>query len=49
MGPSVWRVFKAWTRSSTHRANMLNRQFRHAGVGVIFSHGAYWITMIFYG
>ena len=49
MGPSVWRVFKAWTRSSTHRANMLNRRFRHAGVGVIFSHGAYWITMIFYG
>lgn len=49
MGPSVWRVFKAWTRSSTHRANMLNRRFRHAGVGVIFSHGAYWITMVFYG
>ena len=49
MGPSAWRVFKAWTRSSSHRANMLNRRFRHAGVGVIFSHGAYWITMIFYG
>ena len=49
MGPSVWRVFKAWTRSSTHRANMLNRRFRHAGVGVVRSHGAYWITMIFYG
>ena len=49
MGPSVWRVFKAWTRSSTHRANMLNRRFRHAGVGVIHSHGVYWITMIFYG
>ncbi len=49
MGPSVWRVFKAWTRSSTHRANMLNRRFRHAGVGVVHSHGAYWITMIFYG
>lgn len=49
MGPSVWAVFKAWTRSSEHRANMLNRRFRRAGVGVIFSHGAYWITMIFYG
>ena len=49
MGPSVWRVFQAWTRSSTHRANMLNRRFRHAGVGVVYAHGAYWITMIFYG
>lgn len=49
MGPSVWRVYKAWTRSSDHRANMLNRRFHHAGVGVVFAHGAYWITMIFYG
>lgn len=49
MGPSVWRVFKAWSRSSTHRANMLNRRFRHAGVGVVFARGSYWITMVFYG
>jgi uncharacterized protein YkwD len=49
MGPSVWAVFKAWTRSSEHRANMLRRGFRHAGVGVVRAHGALWITMIFYG
>jgi uncharacterized protein YkwD len=49
MGPSVWRVFKAWTRSSEHRANMLNRRFDHVGIGVVFSHGYYWITTIFYG
>jgi len=49
MGPSPWRVFKAWTKSSEHRANMLNRRFRHAGVGVVFAHGSCWITMIFYG
>ena len=49
MGPSVWRVFKAWTRSSPHRANMLDRRFRHAGVGVVFARGSYWITMMFYG
>ena len=49
MGPSVWRVFKAWSHSSTHRANMLNRRFRHAGVGVVFARGSYWITMMFYG
>ena len=46
---SVWRVFKAWTRSSPHRANMLDRRFRHAGVGVVFARGSYWITMMFYG
>jgi uncharacterized protein YkwD len=49
MGPSVWRVFKAWVRSSEHRANMLNRRFRHTGIGVVRAHGALWITMIFYG
>jgi uncharacterized protein YkwD len=49
MGPSVWSVFKAWTRSSEHRQNMLRRGFRKAGVGVVWSHGAWWVTMIFYG
>ena len=49
MGPSAWSVFKAWTRSSTHRANMLNRRFRRAGVGVVRRHGYYWITMIYLG
>jgi uncharacterized protein YkwD len=49
MGPSVWSVFKAWTRSTEHRQNMLRRGFRKAGVGVVWSHGAWWITMIFYG
>jgi uncharacterized protein YkwD len=43
----VWRLLGV-TRSSTHRANMLNRRFRHAGVGVVLAR-AYWITMIFYG
>ncbi len=49
MGPSVWSVFSMWKRSAPHRANMLNRKFRRAGVGVVYSHGSYWITMIFYG
>ena len=49
MGPSVWAVYKAWTRSSEHRQNMLRRGFRKAGVGVVWSHGAWWVTMIFYG
>lgn len=49
MGPSVWRVFKGWVRSSEHRANMLNRRFRRTGIGVARSHGSLWVTMIFYG
>ena len=49
MGPSVWRVFKGWVRSSEHRANMLNRRYRRTGIGVARSHGSLWVTMIFYG
>jgi uncharacterized protein YkwD len=49
MGPSVWRVFKAWTRSKEHRANMLDRHYRRTGMGIVLSHGYYWVTMIYYG
>ena len=49
MASSVWRVFKAWTRSSEHRANLLKRGYRKAGVGVVFGHGACWVTMIYFG
>jgi uncharacterized protein YkwD len=49
VGPSIWRVFKMWTKSKPHRANLLDRRFTHAGVGVIHTHNAYWMTMIFYG
>ena len=49
VGPSVWRVFKAWTKSAPHRANLLDRRFTHAGIGVVHTHGGYWMTMTFYG
>lgn len=49
MGPSVWSVYKMWTRSHDHRANMLARRYRRAGVGIVRSDGALWITMIFFG
>jgi uncharacterized protein YkwD len=49
MSTSVWGVFKAWIRSSEHRANMLQRGYRKAGVGVAFAHGAWWVTMIYFG
>lgn len=49
MGPSVWRVFRGWVRSSEHRRNMLDRSYRRTGIGVVRSHGSVWITMIYYG
>ena len=49
MGPSVWKVFKGWVRSSEHRANMLSRRYRSSGIGVAYAHGCYWITMIYFG
>jgi uncharacterized protein YkwD len=49
MGSSAWRVYKGWTRSDEHRANMLARRFKRAGVGVVSANGALWVTMIFYG
>ncbi len=48
-GPAIWDVFKAWTKSAPHLANLMNRKFRHAGVGVVKAHGAYWITLDLYG
>jgi len=49
MGTSIWNVFKAWTRSAEHRQNMLRSGFRKAGVGIMWSRGQCWLTMIFYG
>lgn len=49
MGGSIWAVFKAWTKSAPHLANLMNRRFRHAGVGVVYAHRAYWITLDLYG
>lgn len=49
VGPSIWRVFKMWCDSAPHRANMLNGRYHAAGVGVVYAHGGYWLTLIFYG
>jgi len=48
-GSTVRQVFVLWTRSSPHRANLLNRKFRKAGIGVVASGGWLWVTMIYYG
>lgn len=48
-GDSIWHVYKKWTSSAPHAANLLRKGYTHAGVGVVRAHGLYWITMIFYG
>lgn len=48
-GPSIWGVFKMWTKSDAHRRNLLDTRFRRSGVGIVHTRGGYWITMIYYG
>lgn len=48
-GPGVWRVFREFVKSASHRANLLGAGFRHGGFGVVRTRGAVWITMVFYG
>ena len=43
------RVKDLWMNSPPHRANLLNGQFRRAGVGVVRDGGWFWVTVIFYG
>jgi uncharacterized protein YkwD len=39
----------AFMHSPVHRANILNRKFRHVGVGVAHVGDAFWVTLVFYG
>ena len=43
------RVKDFWMRSPPHRANLLNGEYRRAGVGVVRDGGWFWVTVIFYG
>lgn len=40
-------VMRAWMRSPSHKANILNCRFRHLGVGVAFDGSYYWWTQDF--
>jgi uncharacterized protein YkwD len=35
--------------SPPHRANILNRRFRHVAVGTVRRNGTLWVTVFFYG
>ena len=40
-------VVAAWMGSSGHRANILERDFRHLGVGAVRRHGTWWAVQVF--
>jgi len=53
---SLWRLHRALMRSSEHRANILNRDIRRIGIGVIKVNARnacgrhwFWETQLFYG
>jgi uncharacterized protein YkwD len=49
MAGTARRVVRLWMRSSSHRANLLDRRFRKTGIGVVKSGGRFWVTQIAYG
>jgi uncharacterized protein YkwD len=43
------RMFKGFCKSAPHRQNLLNPRFDLLGTGVVYAHGAFWVTMDFVG
>lgn len=48
-GGTVRRVFRAFMRSPSHRANILDRRYDTIGLGIVKSGSRLWITMMFMG
>jgi uncharacterized protein YkwD len=46
VGPSMWRIVQMWERSPGHLVNMVRPGYHRVGVGVVYTHGAYWATLI---
>jgi uncharacterized protein YkwD len=46
---SVGSTVRAWMRSSEHRVNILNAQFRRVGVGIFSKGKTLWSTTDFWG
>jgi uncharacterized protein YkwD len=40
---------RLFMRSAPHRANILNRRFRHVAIGTARRNGVLWVTVFFYG
>jgi len=48
-GGTVNDLQRAFMHSPPHRANILNRAFRHVAIGAVRVDGALWVTVFFYG
>ena len=46
-GRDVRQIYKAFMRSSGHRAQILRRGYRKVGVGIVRRHGRQWTTVLF--
>jgi uncharacterized protein YkwD len=46
-GGTVRSIHRMFMRSSGHKANVLNRDFRFVGVGTKKAHGYLWVTVVF--
>jgi uncharacterized protein YkwD len=49
VGPDLPSLESAFMASTPHRRNILRRGFAKAAIGVVESHGSFWVTVIFYG
>ncbi|MGE5225762.1 MAG: CAP domain-containing protein [Planctomycetaceae bacterium] len=48
-GGNVGGLEKAFMASAPHRANILNRTFRHVAIGTVRRDGMLWVTVFFWG
>jgi uncharacterized protein YkwD len=42
----MWKIVRMWERSPGHHYNLVSGKFHRAGVGVVYTHGGYWATLI---
>jgi uncharacterized protein YkwD len=49
VGSTVHTLHKAFMNSPSHRSNILRSSYRQVGIGVLYSKGRTWVTVVFYG
>jgi uncharacterized protein YkwD len=48
VGNTVQTLHTAFMNSPSHRSNILRSSYRQVGIGVLFSKGRTWVTVVFY-
>jgi uncharacterized protein YkwD len=49
VGATIRSLHTAFMNSPSHRSNVLGRRYRLVGIGVVYSGGRTWVTVVFYG